>query len=216
MADETTATVPAADNTATAGEQDQSLLSPPVAPDTGSPEDSASAAETPKGEDDAPLLSPEGDKKDDPVGAPEQYADFTLPEGFSLDGEDREAATTLFKDLDLPQDKAQKLVDYYTQRLQGQRAAEMNALAESRRAWRSEVRQRPDFAAERALAMKGMQMVVTEADEKELFKDSWLSDHPALFKVFAKVGRLIGEDSFPKGDGQSPPDNLNLHRFPVQ
>ncbi|HET9131900.1 MAG TPA: hypothetical protein VFO86_13180, partial [Terriglobia bacterium] len=62
----------------------------------------------------------EGDKKPDDKenptkieGAPEKYADFTLPEGFKFDDKTLEAATAVFKDLNLSQEGAQKLVDLY-------------------------------------------------------------------------------------------------------
>src|SRR6266403_1426137 len=46
-------------------------------------------------------------------GAPEAYTDFTLPEGVKLEGETLKSAQELFKDLNLPQDGAQRLVDFH-------------------------------------------------------------------------------------------------------
>ena len=212
----------AADNTAVSGGEDQSLLdpqaagaAPEAAPAEGAP---APAAEEKDGAE-APLLSPEPEK---PAAeekaqdrAPETYGEFQLPEGFELSGQLLEETTTLFKGMNLSQEKAQKLVDFYTKRMIDEKAAGLNELAARRKAWRAEVRQRPEYQAERGLALRGMRAVITDPDEKELFTDSWMSDHPALWKVFVKIGRLVGEDSPPKGDGGGAPDrNINMQRFP--
>ena len=48
-------------------------------------------------------------------GAPETYADFTVPEGSTVSKEViGESATPLFRELGLSQDQAQKLVDFYS------------------------------------------------------------------------------------------------------
>ena len=216
MADEAHETAGAADNTAQSEAQDQALLDPKV------PEEQQNAAsETPDQPEDGgkPLLSPEGetpeDKKDVPAGAPETYGEFTLPEGFELSGDVLEEAKTLFRGLDLSQERAQKLVDYYTKRMLDEKEKGLSDLAARRKSWREEVRQRPNFAQERALAIKGLRAVVTDPDEKELFQDSWMSDHPALWKVFVKIGRLVGEDTPPRGAGNPPgEENINMLRFP--
>ena len=218
-------TASAANNTATSAEQGQTLLNPQAsdpAPGTESAAGAeAAASETGKEGEDAPLLSPEGkdpaEKPEAATGAPEAYEAFQLPEGFELQGELLEEATALFKGLNLNQENAQKLVDYYTKRVLDEKAAGLNELAARRKAWRAEVRQRPNYAAERALAMRGMRAVLTDPDEIELFKDSWMSDHPALWKMFTKIGRLVGEDTPPKGgaSGASSEDDINLRRFPV-
>lgn len=214
--------VPPADNTAQ--ETEQTLLEPqgtPAAAGSGTPQEpAAKPAESPKeGAEDAPLMDPEGTeahgKADEEQGAPETYEAFAMPEGFKLEGDELTKATELFRGLNLSQKQAQKLVDEYTERVTAAREAELNELAARRKSWRAEVRNRPNYAAERALALKGMAAVVTEPDEKALFKDSWMSDHPALWKVFVKIGRLTGEDHPPKGTGEGREENINLRRFPV-
>src|SRR5258708_4608855 len=65
----------------------------------------------------------EGDKKGSvltgdgkaqtPTGAPETYADFKVPDGYTLDADVAKEATTIFKALNLGQDQAQQLVDFY-------------------------------------------------------------------------------------------------------
>src|SRR5216684_2026481 len=54
------------------------------------------------------------DKKPDAESAPEKYTDFKVPEGFKFDPEALTEATATFKELNLTQDQAQKLIDTYS------------------------------------------------------------------------------------------------------
>ena len=201
----------AADNTVTSDVQDEPMLKP-EAVSTGEPQ----GKETAEGESaDKPLMTPDGgeEAEKDP-GAPEKYEPFKLPEGFALEGEEFEKVSSMLKGMNLSQSHAQELVDYFTRRMTDEKAAGLNALAARRKEWRAAIRQRPDFANQRVLVQRGMRAVLKDKDEKELFEDSWMSDHPALWKVFAKVGRLVGEDSLPQGKGERAEQNINLLRFP--
>ena len=193
---------PGSDGKADGGKEDAPLLSP-------------GGDGKKEGKEDAPLLSPESGGEEAAEGAPETYEAFTLPEGFELEGDALTEVTDLFRGMNLSQKNAQRLVDYFTRRVIDDKAAGLEALAARQREWRAAVRQRPAYESERALALRGMRAVVEDEDEKALFKDSWLSDHPALWKIFVKVGRLVGEDQPPKGSGgSSPQPNINLMRFP--
>lgn len=201
----------AAGNTVTSDVQDEPMLKP-EAVSTGGPQGKETAEEE---EADKPLMTPEGgDEAEKDPGAPEKYEPFKLPEGFALEGEEFEKVSSMLKGMNLSQSHAQELVDYFTRRMTDEKAAGLNALAARRKEWRAEIRQRPDFANERGLVQRGMRAVLTDKDEKELFEDSWMSDHPALWKVFAKIGRLVGEDSLPQGKGERTEQNINLLRFP--
>lgn len=202
---------------------DESLLNPD-SPAEGAAAGGEGADNTPpEGEGkagDEPLLSPEAgeNKEDNPdVGAPEEYSEFTLPEGFTLDDNVKEEMTGLFKGMNISQAGAQKLIDAYTNRIIAQKETELNELANKRKQWRQEVRQRPTYEAERALAQKGIREVVNTPEEKALFTDSWMSDHPVLFGMFVKIGRLLGEDAPPTtgGEPESTGDSA-VARFPIK
>ena len=180
-----------------------------------------SSSDAQDGKEDTPILNPEagnegGEEKNEFVGAPESYGDFTLPDGFAIDDEGKSQITELFKGLNLSQKGGQKLVDIFTERMIAQKEAELNALTEQRKQWRASIRQRPNYAAERALAQKGMNAVVKDPEGVKLFKDSWMSDHPALFNVFVEVGRMVGEDSpLPNGSPESSGETA-VSRFPIK
>lgn len=192
-----------------AGEAGDSILNP-QAPDTGKENG---------GDQDGAILTPEADgdgKKPESQGAPEQYADFKMPEGFTLEGEVKEKVTGLFRELNLSQENAQKLIDYATERDLANREAMLNDLAARRKEWRSTLRARPNFEADLALARKGMKALVQTPEGAELFKDSWMSDHPAVFDMFVRAGKLVAEDSFDNQNGGGAEENVNLRRFPVK
>ena len=201
---------------------DESVLTPGAVPEEKAPETAGQGAETgadaaPAKEGDESILTPGAEEKgSEDIGAPEAYGDFTLPEGFTIDDEGKAQMSALFKGLNLSQKGGQKLVDAFTERVTAMKEAELNALAERRKAWRAEIRQRPTFATDRALALKGLNAVVSEPEEKALFTNSWMSDHPALFSVFVKVGKLLGEDSPLPNGGQSPAGGSAVARFPVK
>lgn len=206
----------------TGGAVDESLLNPEVPAEgaAAGAEGVDSKADAEGKDGDQPLLNPEAEavKEENPdVGAPEEYSDFELPEGFTLDDSVKEEMTGLFKGMNISQSGAQKLIDAYTRRVVAQKESELTELAGKRKQWRQEVRQRPTYEAERALAQKGIREVVNTPEEKALFTDSWLSDHPVLFGMFVKIGRLLGEDAPPTTGGA--PENAGGSaeaRFPIK
>jgi len=81
-------------------------------------------------------------KPDVPSGAPEKYTDFTLPEGFKFDAAALTEAQTVFKELNLPQAAAQKLVDTYAKQLSASATAPYDLWANTQREWNAEIRSR--------------------------------------------------------------------------
>ena len=195
---------------------DESLLNPEV-PAEGAAAGAEGQGGNPGTDGDQPLLAPEPEKEENPdIGAPESYEDYNLPEGFTLDNEVKEQVNELFKGMNISQAGAQKLVDLYLQRAIAQKEADLNELNEKRKSWRNEVRKRPTYETDKAYAVKGIRAVVNTPEEKALFTDSWLSDHPALFGMFVKIGRLLGEDTPLPTGGNGAPDRSAETRFPIK
>lgn len=201
----------ATDNTAGANEEQNKPLIDPAVPETEKPQEGGAP---PEGGEEKPLIDPE---QRDTVqeGAPESYDDFSMPEGFVLEGEERDTVHGLFRDLNLSQEKAQKLVDYFSKRVTDDKAKMLEDLASKRKAWRSEIRNRQDHVLEAANVNKALRRYIREPDEVALFKDTWLSDHPVFWKVLSRIGADIGEDTPPpKGSGDNGGDSA-VKRFPV-
>ena len=104
-------------------------------------------ADTPKPETEP---KPETSQTPDAPKAPDKYADFTVPDGFKFDDKTLEGAIAVFKDLNLPQDGAQKLVDFYTKNLQEAQQAPYKAWSETQDTWRKEIGSR--FGGDEAAA----------------------------------------------------------------
>ena len=155
-----------------------------------------------EGQDQAEADKVEGDKPD-PLGAPETYESFTVPEGFALEGERLEFAQGLFRELNLSQSAAQKAVEAFckadaenqstrTQFLESERAQRIEQWGQQAK---SELGARYDESL--ALARAGVESVKSDALMAAFESEGW-GNHPELIKVFAKLGELT-RGSGPKG-----------------
>jgi len=91
---------------------------------------------------------PEDKKPEAPAGAPEKYADFKLPEGLKFDDKALGEATKTFKELNLPQDAAQKLVDVYAKTVREATEAPYKAWADTQKDWLTDIQDRFGSKAE--------------------------------------------------------------------
>src|SRR5216683_2759021 len=122
---------------------------PTTTPTQTSPTDPAgttflTSAKTGEGEGEGKAKTKEGEapKPEIASGAPEKYTDFTLPEGFKFDAAALTEAQTVFKELNLSQAGAQKLVDTYTKQLAAATSAPYDLWANTQREWNTEIRSR--------------------------------------------------------------------------
>lgn len=155
-----------------------------------------------EGQDQAEAGKVEGDKPD-PVGAPEAYEAFTVPEGFALDGERLEAAQGLFRELNLSQSAAQKAVEAFckadaenqttrTQFLETERGQRIEQWGQQAK---TELGAKYDESI--TLARAGVAAMKNDALMSAFESEGW-GNHPELIKVFAKLGELT-RGSGPKG-----------------
>lgn len=138
---------------------------------------------------------PAEEKKPETPVVPEKY-EFKAPEGMELDAKAVEAFSPVAKELGLTQEAAQKIVDLYAAQVKGQSDAALKSTMEMRANWRKEVLSSPTAKDDIAFAKKGLAKAVADDPEaKELFTGpaSWLSDHPAVVRTFARLGRMLGE-----------------------
>lgn len=221
MAEEADAVNVPADNTVP---ENEPLLSVDA---TGEKPEGQESPESAEDGGDTPLLTVENgeEKKDEgkepekeePEGAPEKYEAFTMPDGWELPTEMAEEVGTVFRELNLSQKAGQKLVDTYIKHAAAVKEQELIALQEQRKAWRAERRQSPAYQSERALAIKGLNAVVKTDEQRDLFNNTWLQDHPAIFGLFVNVGRLLGEDvPLNTGNPAGNEGDSAVARFPVK
>lgn len=135
-----------------------------------------------------------------PPGAPEAYTDFTLPEGISMDADTLDAFKGLAKELNIPQEAAQKLVDLQTKLATKQAEDLQSAVVAQSQKWAAEVRNDPELGGENydksvASAIKVIQAFGDPA-LTELLNDSGLGNNPALFRFCHRISAAISEDKF--------------------
>lgn len=194
------AATPAAD--APPAPAEGSLLTPPApaaapAPDAPkTPEQiqqEADAAKDKEGGKDA-------DGKDKPTGAPEAYEDFTLPEGMEMDADVLGEFKNLAKELNIPQAKAQQLIDFQTQLATKQAEAYQAAVTKQAQDWAASIKNDPEIGGENydksvASAIKVIQSFGDPA-LTELLNTTGLGNNPALFKFCHRISAAISEDKF--------------------
>lgn len=140
------------------------------------------------------------DGKDKPQGAPEAYTDFTLPEGMEMDSEVLGEFKDFAKELNIPQEKAQQLIDFQTKLATKQAEEYQAAVIKQGEQWAAAVKNDPELGGENydksvASAVKVIQAFGDDG-LKELLNTSGLGNHPALFKFCHRVSQAISEDKF--------------------
>jgi len=113
------------------------------------PEGQSFLTKTPEAPKEEPPAEPKPeDKKPDAAGAPEKYADFKVPEGFKFDEKALTEATAAFKELNLTQEAAQKLVDTYAKNTQQAIEAPYKQWADLQKEWLGDIHDRFGSKAE--------------------------------------------------------------------
>jgi len=146
-----------------------------------------------------------GDGSDD-KGAPESYEAFTMPEGMDLDQGLIDAVSPIFKELDLSQGKAQKLIDAYNGMIDERGKAQADETKSVIEGWVKEIKDDKEYGGAKfnetvRLANRAVS-ALDKGDLVGLLKRTGLSNHPELIKAFAEAGKLMSEDgNFNSGAG---------------
>lgn len=186
---------------------------PAAAPAAAAPVDGAKPVE---GEGTDGKAAPEADK---PPGAPEQYVDFTAPEGITLDAEVSGEFKELAKGMNLPQDKAQQVVDLgakLVQKIETQRAQQTaTALAQLA----EESRNDPEFGGvlldESLAGAKSVLEKFGTTELKEMLNTSGLGNHKEVIRLLHRVSKAISEDTIVGGKpGATPAASVAQRMYP--
>lgn len=133
-----------------------------------------------------------------PEGAPEAYADFKAPDGYEIDKAAMAKALPIFKELNLSQDGAQKLVDFYSAVSKEAAEAPLNLYANMQKDWRDEASTRFGKAIEPggaivtefATAIDGLLSPSLAKNFRAALDFTGVGNHPDFiegFRVFAKA-----------------------------
>lgn len=146
----------------------------------------------------------EGEQEKKPEGAPESY-EFKAPEGVSFDEGVIGAFSEVAKDLNLPQDAAQKVLDKMAPVIQ---ARQMEQFEAARNQWAEATKADKEFGGEKldenlATAKKALDTFGTP-EFRALLNESGFGNHPEVIRVFYRAGKAISEDRFVAGGGKGP------------
>ena len=212
----TTPVEPGPTRTATGTIQDQSTSIPPsttppaeakpattTTPSTETKTPETKAADAPK--DGKSLLN----EKSPETGAPDKYADFKVPEGFTLDGEVASEASAIFKETNLTQADAQKLVDFYVKHTKQAFEAPFNAYLEKRQEWRDQINADPTIGGSKLNGVKVSigRLIDSFGDAKvaEAFREAMdftgAGDNPAVVRGLFELSKRLTEGTAVRGNG---------------
>ena len=134
-----------------------------------------------------------------PEGAPESY-EFKAPEGTQFDDAVLGAFSEVAKELNLPQDQAQKVLDKMAPVIAARQAEQFQA---ARTEWAEAAKTDKEFGGEKltenlGTAKKALDALATP-ELRTLLEESGLGNHPEVIRVFYRAGKAISEDRFVAG-----------------
>lgn len=136
--------------------------------------------------------------------APTEYK-FTAPEGVELDAEQTAQFTAIAKELKLPAEAAQKIVDLAAKA----EVARVAAFTATVQGWAAEVKADPVLGGdklEESLAVAKRAIDLGPPELKALLQSTGMGNHPAVFKWAHTVGKALSPDKFVQG-GNAPAGN---------
>lgn len=164
-------------------------------------------------EEDKPTEKADGpaDAKQD--GESEAYQPFTLPEGVELDEAALAKATPVLRELNLDQEKAQKLVSFHAEEVQrrldetlsGQRDGHKQLVSE----WRETSKADPEIGGDKlnenlALAKKTLNTFGTP-ELKSMLREWGLDNNPEILRLLVRAGKGLSPDTSVNSDTATAP-----------
>lgn len=144
--------------------------------------------------------------------APEKY-DFTLPEGFTADEEALAEVTPLLRELNVPMDKAQALLDLHFKEQQRIEDAKRAAQTEVIRGWGEELKKDPEIGGARLSENLSYANRLLKAhgtpELNRLLVETGMDRQPDMVRFLVKAGKALSEDRFVgNGKGGAVPQTL--------
>lgn len=161
---------------------------------------------------------PKEPKEPAKAGAPEKYADFTLPEGLVLEEATLKEATDMFRAQGLDQATAQKFVDMHANALKAAAEGPYKLFKDTQDAWVDELNSDPVLGPRvksgevGASINKMMNSLPVEQNKalREAMNFTGAGNHPAVVRAFFELSKRFAEPSSspsgnPAGGGKAKP-----------
>lgn len=149
-----------------------------------------------------------------PEGAPEKY-EFKAAEGVTFDDVVIGAFSEVAKDLNLPQDAAQKVLDKMAPVLA---ARQVEQIAEMHAGWVESAKTDKEFGGDRLqenLAVAEMALNQFGTPElRALLTNSGMGNNPEVIRAFYRVGKAISEDKIVSGSAPQSAANDARSLYP--
>jgi len=175
-------------------------------PTATTPQTSTTTEETP-----SLVNEPAGSVVNQPVATPKEYAEFTVPDGFVMDGQVNADAKAMFKSMGLTQEQGQQLVDFYTKHTTEAANAPYNTWNEMQENWVKEVKADPQIGHRLnevkttiSRAIDGLGDPKLARDFREAMDYTGAGNNPAFIKAFYKLSQMVTEGRHVSGNGPSP------------
>lgn len=156
------------------------------------------------------LTKPEdGEKKPDAPSAPEKYEPFKVPEGFTLSEPIAAEAGTLFKELNLSQDQAQKLIDFHAAKTREAAEAPGKLWADTQEEWVKAVKADPEIGSKLPVVKQTIAKAIDSlpaplaAEFRQAMDYTGAGNNPAFIKAFYKFATQLTEGGHVSGGGPS-------------
>ena len=150
-------------------------------------------------------------EKKKPEGAPESY-EFKAPEGTQFDDAVIGAFSEVAKELNLPQDQAQKVLDKMAPVIAARQAEQFQA---ARTEWAEAAKTDKEFGGEKltenlGTAKKALDALATP-ELRTLLEESGLGNHPEWIRYCYRVSKAFSPDNFEGGhkEGGAAPNDFN-------
>lgn len=163
-----------------------------------------------------PESKPEGTTKPEAKpegGAPETYADFTAPEGYTIDKALIDKALPMFKEMGLTQEQAQQLVSLQVEREIAAAKGPQEAYETLRSDWRKEVLADSTLGANGKLLPEVSANIAKVVDSlgpemaksfREVMDITGVGDHPTFVRALNALAANIAEGKHVTGKNPSP------------
>lgn len=121
---------------------------------------------------------------------------FAAPEGLELNQGDLDEFKTIAKELKLPKEQAQKVVDLAIKREQARAEAFTKQVSD----WGEQVSKDPELGKPEnlALAVKAIETFGTP-ELRSLLDSTGMGNHPEVVRLALKIGKAISEDTIVRG-----------------
>ena len=132
------------------------------------------------------------------AGAPEEYAEFTMPEGMQVDTALLDQFKPIAKELNLTQEQAQKLVDLQAQSVVNAEKTRAEQWANITKEWQTTAKADAEiggteYDANCKIAVRAINTFGTP-ELKTMLNQYGIGNHPEMIRLMTRIGKGMAED----------------------